>query len=185
MSTLDAPSSPSAPQPPIWNTVSRFGAICALALVVYSLMSYLIDIDPTAMSTGFMAILVSLGLAIGLSVMAIRHQRVLDGGYMTYGRGLLIAFCVTFIAAFLANIWNYVLVNFIDPDYVLRMKESFVNNWGEAMPSEAMEEALAGFDKMSDLGTSLKNGAIYALVLGLFAGLIAAAFGMKSRPVDH
>lgn len=132
-----------------------------------------------------MAIVVSIGLAVGLSVMAIRQQTVLDGGYMSYGRGLLIAFCVTFIAAFLANIWNYALVNFIDPDYVLRMKESFVNNWSEAMPAEKIEEALARFDKMSDLGTSLTSGAGYALFIGLIAGLIAAAFGMKSRPVDH
>jgi len=184
MSTLDSPNTPSTPAPPIWNTVLRYGGICALALVAYSLISYLMDVDVTSISAGIINFFVALGVTVGLAIMAIRYQRELDGGFMTYGRGLLIGLCTVAIGAFLANIWNFVLVNFIDPDYVTRLKEGFLENWGESMPPEALEEALERFDKMGDIGTNLTAGAGYALFIGLVAGLIAAAFGMKSQPTN-
>ena len=184
MTTLDS-SAQHHSKPPIWNTVLRYGGICGLAMVVFSLLSYLMGVDMASMSTGIINFVVAVGITVGVSVMAIRHQRdTLEGGFMTYGRALLIGALTTAVGVVISSIWNYILVTIIDPDYVTRLKESFMEQWSGNMPEEALEQAAANFDKMGDLSTALTNGLIAAAVIGLIAGLIAAAFGMKNRPLE-
>ncbi|MBK9336863.1 MAG: DUF4199 domain-containing protein [Lewinellaceae bacterium] len=184
MTTLDS-SAQHHSKPPIWNTVLRYGGICGLAMVVFSLLSYLMGVDMASMSTGIINFVVAVGITVGVSVMAIRHQRdTLEGGFMTYGRALLIGALTTAVGVVISSIWNYILVTIIDPDYVTRLKESFMEQWSGNMPEEALEQAAANFDEMGDLSTALTNGFIAAAVIGLIAGLIAAAFGMKNRPLE-
>lgn len=184
MTTLDS-SVQNNSKPPFWNTVLRYGGICGLAMVVYSLLSYLMGVDMASMSTGIINFIVAIAITVGLSVMAIRHQRdTLEGGFMTYGRALIIGALTTALGILISSIWNYILITVIDPDYVMRLKESFLQQWSGNMPEEALEEALANFDKMANLDTALINGLIGSLVIGVIAGLIAAAFGMKTRPLE-
>lgn len=128
---------------------------------------------------------VALAITIGFSAMAIKFQRDnLDGGFIGFGRALLIGLLSTAIGTFISSIWNYVLINFIDPGYIDNMKEQFMSTWGENMPAEALEQAMEKFDKSGDIGTILTNGVTAALVLGLIAGLIAAAIMRRNPPIE-
>lgn len=181
MSTLDSPNQQS-PNTPIWDTVLRFGAYCAGAYVVMSLLMYLVNFN--MMSIGGMVAFYVSTFAVGFvfAIMAMRHQRDrLDGGYISYGKALLIGLLTVLIGTFVSSLWNYVLINFIDPDYVANLKEQFVETWSERMPPEALEKALEGFDKAGDIGSNLKNGLLGGAIYGLIVGLISAAF-MKKQP---
>jgi hypothetical protein len=92
-----------------------------------------------------------------------------------------VALLTVFIGVFISSVWNYVLVNFIDPDIISAMKDDFVETWGQSMPQEALDKALEGFDKAGDVGPTLKNALIGGLIYGLIIGLISAAF-MKRQP---
>ncbi|MBV6439166.1 MAG: DUF4199 domain-containing protein [Haliscomenobacteraceae bacterium CHB4] len=181
MSTLDSPSQ-QLPNVPIWDTILRYGAYCTGGYVVMSLLMYLINFN--MMSIGGMVVFYITLFAVGFvfAVMAMRHQRdQLDGGYISYGKALLVGLLTVFIGVFVSGLWNYVLINFIDPNYVANLKERFVESWGERMPPEALEKALEGFDKAGDLGSILMNGLTGGAIYGLIIGLIAAAF-MKKQP---
>ena len=184
MAVLDNVQAPQEPAP-FWNTALRFGAYCGLAFVVFSLISYLMGISPVSISSMIINFVVALAVSVGFAAMAIKHQRDnLDHGFMSYGRGLLIGLVTVAIGVFISNIWNYVLMNYIDPDYVNTIKESFLETWGDNMPAEALEQSMERFDQMADLGTNLKNGVIGAVVIGLIAGLISAAIMKKDKPVN-
>lgn len=183
MDAIDNTSTPHNPAP-FWDTVLRFGGYCGLVLVGISLLSYLMGFSPMSLSAIIVNSLIALGITIGFAAVAIKHQRdQLDGGYIKYGRGLLVGMFTVAIAVLISSIWNYVLFNFVDPGYVDKMKEDFANTWGDKMPAEAMETQLEQFDKMGDLSTIFTQGIIGALFLGLIAGLIAAAIMKRDRPL--
>ncbi|MBK8192995.1 MAG: DUF4199 domain-containing protein [Lewinellaceae bacterium] len=71
------------------------------------------------------------------ATMAIRHQRDrIDDGYISYGRALLVGLLVVMAGVIVSGFWNYILVNFVDPNYVVNLKEQFVEAWGDKMPKQ-------------------------------------------------
>jgi membrane protein DedA with SNARE-associated domain len=177
MDTLNTPTSQ-----PIWNTVLRYGSYCAGAMVFFSLLSYLTNFNMMSLSGIIILYLVLFAIGFTFAALAMRHQRdQLDGGYIGYGKALAIGLLTVMIGMFVSGLWNYVLVNFIDPNIVATLKEQFMEGWGKNMPPEALEKALEGFDKAGELGTNLINSLTSGGFVGLIVGLITAAF-MKKQP---
>ncbi len=184
MNTLDTPATPNS-NTPIWNTALRYGAYCGGIMVAMSLLTYLADVD--MMSVSGMLILYGSILVVGfaMAALAMRHQRdQLDGAIISYTKALSVGILVILIGMIISSFWNYVLVNFIDPEYVNRLKEQFIATWGESIPEESLDEALAGFDKTGDLLETIKNSLIGGTIFGLIIGLITAAF-MKREPMKE
>ncbi|MFN0014517.1 MAG: DUF4199 domain-containing protein [Saprospiraceae bacterium] len=185
MENLDSPTTmPASAPPPYWNNVLKYGLYGGVALIVFSLLTYLMDMNMTSIMAGLLAFAVMLSVAVGTGVIAIQNQRTLDGGYMAFGRAFVIGALAIAVAVFLSNIWNFLLITVIDPDYMNRIKEQFVEQWGDNMPEEAMNEVMKGFDEAGSLGTAAKNLVTGILLNGLIGGLIAAAIGKKSPPMN-
>jgi uncharacterized membrane protein (DUF106 family) len=184
MNTLDTPNAQQGATP-IWNTVLKYGAYCGGAIVVFSILTYLADVD--LMSISGMLILYAAIFLIGFSIaaMAMKYQRdKLDGGVISYGKALAVGLLVVLIGMVISSFWNYILINFIDPEYMEGMKEQFIATWGESMPQESLDEALAGFDKAGNLFEGIKSSLIGGTIFGLIIGLITAAF-MKREPMKE
>jgi hypothetical protein len=180
MDTLDYSPKPSVA--PIWNTVLINGAYCGGAFVAVSLLMYLLNAN--LMSMGGIIILYGSIFVVGaiLAVIAIRHQRdQLDGGNISFGKALLVGWFTVFIGMFISGLWNFVLINYIDPNYIVTLKEQFMETWGQNMPEDALEEALEGFEKSGELLNTLKSSLFGGLFFGLIIGLITAAI-MKKHP---
>jgi uncharacterized membrane protein (DUF106 family) len=120
-----------------------------------------------------------------MAALAMRHQRdQLDGGIISYAKALSVGIVVVLIGMIISSFWNYVLVNFIDTEYINRLKEQFIATWGESMPEDSLDEALAGFDKAGNLLETIKSSLIGGTIFGLIIGLITAAF-MKREPMKE
>ncbi|MEQ1746201.1 MAG: DUF4199 domain-containing protein [Saprospiraceae bacterium] len=185
MENLDSPTTmPASTPPPYWNNVLKYGLYGGVALIVFSLLTYVMDMNMTSIIAGLLVLVVTVSVAVGTGVIAIQNQRSLDGGYMAFGRAFVIAALAIAIGVFLFNVWNYILVTVIDPDYMNRVKEQFVEQWGESMPEERMNEVLKNFDNAGSLGTAAKNLVTGVLFNGLIGGLIAAAIGKKNPPMN-
>lgn len=177
-------NTPTQPPLPIhWNTVVRQALVLAVAIIAYSALIYVLDINVMSMSAGFINFLLTIALGAGVALMTIQHQRTLDGGFIGFGRALLVGFATAAGGLFISGFWNYILVKFIDPDYPTRMKEQMLEAWSEAMPPEVLEEmerSSTGFEKMADLGSTALTSLFVALFFGLISGLIAAAIGRRT-----
>ncbi len=156
--------------------------ILALALIAYSALTYLLEFNIMSVGAGAVNFLVTVAISTGIALMTIRHHRDTEGGYIRLGRAFLIGFATAAVGIFLSGFWSYVLVNFIDPDYIARMKEQFAETWGQSMPAEQLEKAVADFDKLNQLGYTLQAGTIAALLFGALAALMAALIGRRNPP---
>jgi hypothetical protein len=180
MDSLDNSARPISA--PIWTTALTNGAYCGGVFVVFSLLMYLSNFN--LMSLSGVLVLYGSIFAIGsvFAVVAIRHQRDhLDGGNISYGKALLVGLVTVFIGMLISGFWNYILINFIDPNYIAIMKEQFMEAWGQNMPQEAQEKAMEGFEKSGELGNALKSSLFGGIFFGLIIGLITAAF-LKKQP---
>ncbi len=184
MDTLDSPT-PQSPNIPVWNTVLRYGLYLAGATIVFGLLIYLVNFN--MMTFGGMALYYGSLLAMStvFAVMAIKYQRnQLDGGYISYGKALLVGALTIFAGSMVASLWGYVFVNFIDPDYLTTLKEMLEDTWGDQMTAEQLAEANEGFDKADEIGASLWSGVKSGGISGLIIGLITAAFTKKPPQIS-
>lgn len=185
METIDGPNTPTNSQP-IWNTVLRYGGYSAAVSVLLSLLFYLSGINMFTLSGTIISFVFILGVSFTIAAMAMRYQRdKLDGGIISYGKALAIGVLVVMIGSFASGIWNYVLVNFIDPDYIATLKEQFVHTWGDTIPADRMEEALARFDDAAGFTQALKSAVMSGAIFGLIVGLITAAFIKREPRMDY
>lgn len=154
-------------------------------MIALSLLMYLLGAN--AMSISGIVMLYGSILIVGgvFASLAIKHQRDrLEGGLINYGRALLIGMLTVFLAMFISSIWNYILINFIDPEYINTLKEQFVETWGQNMPPDALEKTMEEFDKSGDFGKTMMNGLSGGAFFGLIIGLISAAFMKRSPTVS-
>ncbi|MBL7795826.1 MAG: DUF4199 domain-containing protein [Saprospiraceae bacterium] len=127
MENLDAPTPnlSTTPPPPFWNSVLKFGLYGGVALIFFSLATYVMDMNMMSIVAGIVAFLVTLGIAVGTGVLAIQNQRTLDGGYMAFGRAFVIGALAIAVAVLLYSIWNYILITVIAPSTLRDSKSSF------------------------------------------------------------
>ncbi len=184
MSTLDNPNTMAGPAP-IGPTITRYGVIGGLIFVVYGLLGNIIGFARP--SAGMMSLvlngLISLALYIGLMVIAIRHYRDNEnGGAVTFGQGFLIGLGIALIVAVFSAVFNYIYMNFIEPDYLeitLREMESMYESLG--MSEEQLEMMMEEAQKNMSPGKMLMQGILFSGIFGAIVAAIVAAI-LKRNP---
>lgn len=185
MEIIDTISAPNNPQP-IKDTVLRYGGYSAAASVLISLVFYLTGINMFSLSGMVIGFTVTIGVSFAIAALAMRYQRDrLDGGVISYGRALAIGMLVLLIGSFASGLWNYVLVNLIDPGYINSLKDQFVHTWGDTIPADKMDKALANFDQATDFMQSMKRAVINGAIFSLIISLITAAFMKRGPRMDY
>ncbi|UOQ71877.1 DUF4199 domain-containing protein [Hymenobacter cellulosilyticus] len=122
--------------------------------------------------------------ALGI-ILAHRFFKQQNHGFMTYGQGILIVVVLSLISGFISSLFNYAYVNFIDPDYPLRMRTD-MEAWMSSMPGVQEEQIQKSLEGLSDekmksplqIGKSTLGGAFG----GLITGLIVSIFTKHKRP---
>jgi hypothetical protein len=118
-------------------------------------------------------------------ILAHRYFKQQNGGYMSYGQGVLIVLMLSLISGTMSGLFNYLYVNFIDPEYALRMRTD-MEAWMSTLPGvqdEQIEKSMADMtdDKMKSplqIGKTILSSA----VSGIIVGLIVSIFTRRSRP---
>ncbi len=159
-------------------TATRYGLIGGAALIVLTLLSYIVFI-PAGGSMMWAGGMLPFIAYIAMIVMAIRFHRDQElGGYATLGRCIGLGTLTLMIALLLNSIFNYVYTTFIDPEVMnqaLDATRGIYESLGmdEDEVDELMEEAKANQPgAMVTMGMTLFFGAITGLVFSAIIGLI-------------
>lgn len=173
------------------NTAAQYGLIGGAVMVVFSLVTHLAGLSDGSNGNIILGSILS-GIAVIAAyaicqVLAVRkHRKEELGGYISFKRAFLVCVIVALGISMISALWNFVYLNFIDPEFINRVLDNtqeFMENMDmpEEVIEEAMEDARAGIDP--SLVGSLKS-VLGTLIFGSFIGLIVAAATKKEAPLS-
>ncbi|CAM4447643.1 DUF4199 domain-containing protein [Flavobacterium terrigena] len=162
----------------------KFGLISAVISIVVTVLMYAIDINLFANSyigIGMVVFYISLGIYV------VSTTKKEMGGIINFKEAFTAFFIYCTIGIVIANIFNYILFNFIDPAAKEQILELAITKTVEFMekfdtPKEAMKEAITAMKENGDQ-YSLANiikGSAFSIIFSSIVGLIVAAV-MKTK----
>ncbi|GAC1373914.1 MAG: hypothetical protein NVSMB30_16280 [Hymenobacter sp.] len=158
----------------------RYGLLLAVS---WLLADFLIRIAGFSFMTfGIAASLGAVTVSVVWLAMAHGAFKRVNNGLMSFRQGVTIAVIMLLLSGLLSDLFNYVYLHYIDPDFVERMKAGMVefmerNN----VPDEQIEKSSAKMSEMQmGLGRALLGGLGNGLLGGLVLGMVVSAFTKRN-----
>ncbi|GAA4384915.1 DUF4199 domain-containing protein [Hymenobacter koreensis] len=155
--------------------------------LIFGVISIIVDfvLKATGLSFKF-SVTLSASLIIWVVgiIVAHRYFKAHNGGFMSYGQGIIIAVIMGSIGGLMTGVFNYVYVNFIDPNYAEAMRAD-MEAWLIKMnvPEEQMDKSLADItpEKIGS-PTSIGSAILFGAFVSLLTGLIISAITKRKQP---
>ena len=126
------------------------------------------------------------GFAVGIVVLAyclFAYRNEYLGGYASYGRLVLMAMAIGFIASVLSAAFTYLLYVVIDPDLLEKTKimaeERIMSN--SRIPENMQDDIIERMQSRMTLSRIIITALIWGTIFYAIAGLIVAAFAKKQE----
>jgi hypothetical protein len=156
--------------------VLNYGLLLGILSVIMGVIMYVTNayIDPSIIYTiiGFL-------ILIGVISYGINAFKIENGGYLNLGDALKIGIGIAVIGGIITAIWSYLLMNFIEPDYMLQMmdvsREKLMEtnpNLTDAQMNSMMEMSSKFTTPWMIMAFSLIGNLFFGLLISLIAGLI-------------
>jgi len=164
--------------PSVVKSALTAGVLLGLAIVVYSLILYFLDMS-TNKYLGYVSWVI---IIVGLVMLQIQYRDKELNGNMPYGKAFGFGILTLLFSTIITAVFSYVLFKFIDPgliDKILGMQEAEMAKKG--MTQEQIEMGI----KMSKRFMSPAMMSVFALVGTMFIGtiitLVTSAFTRKDK----
>jgi hypothetical protein len=162
----------------------KFGVISAIISIVVTVLMYAIDINLFANSyIGFG--LAFFYLILGIYVVSTTKKEM--NGTINFKEAFTTYFIYSVIGIVIANIFNYILFNFIDPAAKEQILEITIRKTVEIFekfdtPKDIVKETIKGLKENGDQYTiaNIIKGSAFAIVFSSVIGMIVSAV-MKSK----
>ena len=131
-------------------------------------------------------------VTIAAMVIAAKRTKAELGGYATFQQALQPAFLTIVIAQFIANLFTYLMYNFVDPSLSESLREitlKMTDGWLEGMnaPEESIERALSEIEEQDftvSLGSTLVGFAANVFI-GFGIAAVVALIVRKEPPTGY
>lgn len=154
----------------------QFGLLTGLAMIVYTLILYLVGVDLHSYWNFFSYLLFVGGMYWGMT--SIREKQL--GGVMTYGKAFGTGFWIAFFAALLLGIFSYFYLKYIDPSALANATAEAEDKILASNPDISDEDLQKALDMvkiftnpvMSAVSQFISNlivGTIFSLIIAIFA----------------
>jgi len=156
----------------------RYGLITGIVTVIYSLILYMSDLNNNKWLSWISTAIMIVGI-----VMAHKHFKSQNGGFMTYGQGLGIGSLLSVVVGVLSGIFLYIYMKFIDSHFMERMQEAqYLEMEKRGMSDEQIEQAAQLSQKITGPEMMVVWAIIGTLFFGFILSLIISAFTKNTRP---
>ena len=153
-----------------------YGVIIALALIVFSLVLYLLGLDKTP---GLMYLSYVLLLA-GIILVQINFRNKYQGGFIEYGKVFTIGMLTSLFLSIIVAIYTFVFFKYIDPG---AMEESMAlaeqKMIDRGMSDMEVEQGMAMAEKFQSIGFYTAMALIGNFIIGIIFSLITSIFIKK------
>jgi len=156
--------------------VLNYGLLLGIVSVIFGVIMYVTNVylDP-----GIIYTIIGFLVLITIITIAIKAFKTENGGFLSLGEALKVGIGVAVIGGIIAALWSFVLMNYIEPDYMSQMMEVNREKMIEAQPDmtesqlNAAEEMTAKFTSpIMVVAFSLIGNLFFGLIISLIAGLI-------------
>lgn len=159
----------------------NYGVLLALLSIALQVISFVLDAH---IDRPWWLSVLQMILSVGVIVMGLKAFRTANSGFLTIGQALKTGVAISLIAGIIAVIFNYIFMNYIDPDFIQKtldfsQEQMLINN--PNMSQKEIDMAMNMSAKfMSPLWMSafaLIGTLFFGFIISLIAGLI-----MKKNP---
>ncbi|WP_026449703.1 DUF4199 domain-containing protein [Aequorivita capsosiphonis] len=159
----------------------NYGVLLALLSIVLQVISYVLDAH---IDRPWWLTVVQLAISIGVIVYGIKAFKTGNEGFLTLGQALKTGVAISLIAGVIAVIFNYIFMNYIDPDFIEKAmafsREQMIEQ-NPNMSQEQLENAMEISSKFMSPGIMSAFAIISTLFFGFLISLVAGLI-MKRNP---
>jgi len=167
------------PKAPWFSTAIKYGIIFGLISGLVTVIIFLTE------NFGNIWLGMGIGLIISITGIVLTHReyKANNGGYMSYGQGLISGIVMSVIAGLISGTISYLYIQFVDPTILDKMAELQIQMLEKMnFPEEQMEEAITKMEAENTASKQLTGGLFSGLIFGLLLSLIVSAFTKRTRP---
>jgi len=160
-----------------------YGLYLGIALILFSLIMYLLDIDRES-PIMYISYLVMAG---GLFWAMISFRDKINGGFVSYGKAFGTGFWTGLFAAIIGSIFTYIYVTMIDPgmiDEILFKAEEQILESSPNMSDEQLDQALSMTEKFTSPIMITIWGFVANVIFATILSLIIAIFVKREGTIE-
>jgi membrane associated rhomboid family serine protease len=187
MSMLDSPENNLIDEKNVGftNVVLKWGLISGAASIGMQLLTQILGLKSGMDAIGVLLGLISLAIPITILVLALREHRDKQlSGFMSFGRGFLVALLVMVVSTLLTSIFQYIYFNFINPsalDGQLELVKKSLEKW--ITDEDKLDEMVEGSRTTMKSPLSIVQATATVAIFGSIVALIFAAIFQRKRPM--
>ncbi len=164
---------------PSWKHAMTYGLYIGIALIVLSLVYYLLDVYAEKW-TGYISYVV---LLLGIIFSQIKYRDDRLGGYITFGQSFSTGFLTGLFAAVLTAIFSYFFISYLGEDFIDTLLQKSEEAMIEARPNmsdDQIEQSMNMARKFMSPGIMTIFSFLGSTVVSLILALIAAIFTKRA-----
>jgi hypothetical protein len=159
------------------------GLILGVASIILSLVMYATGnhLDPHWSNS-----VVSAALFIGLIFLGTKQFKAANGGFMSWGQGVKVGVGIAILAGLIVVIYNYIFMNFIEPDFMSQAIEAQNQKFlDQGMSEEQIEAANEMGKSFQSPGIMAAMGIIGYAIGGFIVAAITSAIMKKNEEEEY
>ncbi|SRX76295.1 DUF4199 domain-containing protein [Aequorivita antarctica] len=160
----------------------NYGVLLALLSIALQVISYVLDVH---IDRPWWLTVLQLLISVTAIVYGIKAFKTINAGFLTLSQSLKVGLAISLVAGIIAVIFNYIFMNFIDPDFIQKTldfsREQMIENYPN-MSQEQIENSLEISAKFMTPWIMSAFAIIATLFFGFIISLIAGLIMKKNPP---
>lgn len=159
----------------------NYGVLLALLSIVLQVISYVLDVH---IDRPWWLTVLQLLISVSVIVYGIKAFKTENTGFLTLSQALKTGLAISLVAGIIAVVFNYIFMNFIDPDFIQKTLDFSREQMIENYPDMSQEQIESSLEISAKFMTPWIMSA-FAIIATLFFGFIISLFAglvMKKNP---
>lgn len=169
---------------PFWKPALIYGAILGVVSILVAVVLYILNAQFKPLGW-VISVLISI-FVLTYCLKAYRNEYL--GGFASYGKLILMTLAIAVISSLLLGAYTYVLVNYIDEDYVEKAKQFSIEKISEnpRLTEAQLDAWIERTETKTTNASTIKRGLIGGIIFIFIIGLVAAAFlKREENPINN
>lgn len=170
------------PKASVKKIALSYGLYLALASILLSVIAYVMGVH---IERPWWLSLLGFVIMVLLIIYGLKAFKKENGGFLSLGEALKTGLAISLIAGLIGVVYNYIFMNFIEPDLVQQTLDYTRDQMVEQNPNmtqDQMDMAMSMTEKFMSPGIMAAMQIIISLFFGFIISLIAGLVMKQNRP---